>query len=237
MLSAYPSSFPELQDPFTAGYKVDRLEEIRRAPTITGDITAPLVDAHIKQYVDDSLKNGNFSDETLNKIVTASNNSSSKKSYANVDITLLNALVLYIGEYAMSSTGYKANPSFVKESKQMGFIIKLVTELQPEARYYFINSMVNQLRYPNSHTHYYSYALLHLFRNEIVDQQDPDIQQQVLRVLLERLVVLRPYPWGLVITMMELLKNSVYAFWDLPFIKAAPEVCVNAPCDKNALLL
>jgi CCR4-NOT transcription complex subunit 1 len=51
-----------------------------------------------------------------------------------------------------------------------------------------------------------------------------EIQETITRVLLERLLVHRPHPWGLIITLLEILKNPTYTFWDLPFVKAAPEV-------------
>lgn len=212
VLSAYPSSFPELPDPFTAGLKVDRLEEIRKAPRIAGDTVTPLVRSQIKDIVDISLRNDPL-DENITRIAQACDNPGD----------LLHALVLYIGESAITIAGQKGGPSFVKESNQASLMTRLAKELNPEARYYFLSSIANQLRYPNSHTHYFSYALLHLFSNDI-NQQDSDVQQQITRVLLERLTLNRPHPWGLIITLLELLKNPAYMFWELPFIKAAPEV-------------
>ena len=223
VLSAYPSSFPELPDPFTAGLKVDRLEEIRKAPRIAGDTTAPLVRSQMKDLVDASLEN-DISDENITRIAEAAHSPESGYGMA-IDTSLLHALVLYIGESALSSAGQKGGPSFVKDSPQASFMSKLAKELHPEARYYFLSSIANQLRYPNSHTHYFSYALLHLFGNDLANQQESDVRQQITRVLLERLIVHRPHPWGLIITLLELLKNPAYMFWDLPFIKAAPEVC------------
>ena len=44
------------------------------------------------------------------------------------------------------------------------------------------------------------------------------------RVLLERLIVNRPHPWGLLITFIELIKNPRYNFWNYPFTRAAPEI-------------
>lgn len=35
------------------------------------------------------------------------------------------------------------------------------------------------------------------------------IQEQITRVLLERLIVNRPHPWGLLITFIELIKVSI----------------------------
>ena len=50
------------------------------------------------------------------------------------------------------------------------------------------------------------------------------VREQVTRVLLERLIVNRPHPWGLLITFIELIKNPRYAFWRRSFTHAAPEL-------------
>lgn len=39
----------------------------------------------------------------------------------------------------------------------------LIIELDTEGRYLFLNAVANQLRYPNTHTHYFSFVLLYLF--------------------------------------------------------------------------
>jgi CCR4-NOT transcription complex subunit 1 len=39
----------------------------------------------------------------------------------------------------------------------------LVKNLDTEGRYYFVNAICNQLRYPNNHTHYFSFVLLYLW--------------------------------------------------------------------------
>ena len=44
------------------------------------------------------------------------------------------------------------------------------------------------------------------------------------RVLLERLIVNRPHPWGLLITFIELIKNHQYKFWSHEFVHCAPEI-------------
>ena len=50
------------------------------------------------------------------------------------------------------------------------------------------------------------------------------IQEQITRVLLERLIVNRPHPWGLLITFIELIKNPRYNFWALSFTHCASEI-------------
>ena len=77
-----------------------------------------------------------------------------------------------------------------------------------------------QLRYPNSHTHYFSCCLLYLF----AEANTEAIQEQITRVLLERLIVNRPHPWGLLITFIELIKNPTFKFWAHEFVHCAPEI-------------
>ena len=100
----------------------------------------------------------------------------------------------------------------------------LIAELDTEGRYLFLNAIANQLRYPNNHTHFFSFVLLYLFveasqvrlprlptpshgtwspsysLNLLMVQEI--IQEQITRVLLERLIVNRPH----LITFIELIK-------------------------------
>ncbi len=113
---------------------------------------------------------------------------------------------------------------FIPGSSDVRTLRFLVAELSAEARYYFLGAMVNQLRFPNASTQYFSQALLEIFGHDLSDPEATDVRQQITRVLLERLVGYWPQPWGLMITVAELIKNEKYQFFDLPFIKAAPDV-------------
>jgi CCR4-NOT transcription complex subunit 1 len=227
VLSAYPSSILELPDPFTAGLKVDRLEEIRKSPNVAGDISAALRVGNLKETVDNALRGPSMTDDQIAEITDAINRFIENSDNVQLNTALPHALVLHIGQTSFAANSAKNGPSFNPDSPHASLMNRLAKELHPEPRYYFLSAIVNQLRYPNSHTHFFSYALLHLFGNDHADQQESDVRQQITRVLLERLYVSRPHPWGLIITMLELLKNPAYAFWELPFIKANPEVCVS----------
>lgn len=231
VLSAYPSSFQKLPDPFRDGLKVDRIEEIRLPPKIAGDIVAPVQNANIKSAVDSALRNTSATDRAIQQICDAAyspidGETGLLHNPISVDYVLLHALVLYVGQSAVSSAVQKSGSMVFNNTPQLALLEKLAKALHPEARYYFLGAMANQLRYPNSHTHYFSYVILHIFGTEHSDQQT-DIREQIIRVLLERLIVHRPHPWGLIITLQELLQNPSYNFFNLPFIQAAPEVCVD----------
>lgn len=45
----------------------------------------------------------------------------------------------------------------------MDIFQSLIKNLDTEGRYLFLNAVANQLRYPNNHTHYFSFVLLFLF--------------------------------------------------------------------------
>lgn len=49
-------------------------------------------------------------------------------------------------------------------------------------RYLFLNAIANQLRYPNSHTHYFSCVLLYLF----AEANTEAIQEQITRYVCSR---------------------------------------------------
>jgi CCR4-NOT transcription complex subunit 1 len=79
----------------------------------------------------------------------------------------------------------------IQNSPAMDIYKQLLYSLDAEGRYVLLNTMANQLRYPNSHTHFFSYVMLNLF----FDSEDKEfVQEQITRVLLERLIVHRPHP-------------------------------------------
>jgi CCR4-NOT transcription complex subunit 1 len=54
-------------------------------------------------------------------------------------------------------------------------------------------------------------------------------------VLIERLIVSKPHPWGLLVTFIELFRNPRFNFLGHEFVTAAPEIenlfqCVARTC-------
>lgn len=229
ILSAYPSSLSDLPNPFVVGLKIDRLEEIRRAPRIRNDYLSPLFSADIKSILHNAL--GSTAQNNVGHIVDALY--AIKGTSGSVDSKLLHALVLYIGQSAVAVANQQDNAAiandephaiFIGESPHATLLQKLFKTLPADGRYHLICSIVNQLRWPNAHTQYFSYALLHLYGTDPSSQQDLEARQQIVAVLLERIHVVLPHPWGLVVVMLELLKNPAYSFWALPFVKSSPQV-------------
>jgi CCR4-NOT transcription complex subunit 1 len=313
ILSAYPSNIPDLQDPLTSGLRIDRLPEMQVAPVVLGEPEAAFKRSTILANLEKLLSNTEIkdADEHLSAIVSAVSTPQPRlanRAYAsaNVDVSLINALVYHVGVSASSSasTTYittsenkngtntpSANKSINSptisldtSSPVVTLLTRLIALSSPEVRYYLLNAIVTQLRYPNSHTTFFHYITLHLFTLSLpfdssssggtssassgsggpqerdsnhnnggstenggrsrssnsnssrgsskaddgaalsASSHNYDVQQQITRVLMERLIVHRPHPWGFILTLTELLRNERYAFWDLDFIKAAPEI-------------
>lgn len=227
VVSACPTSVHDLPDPFTEGLKVDRVEDMKRSPVVRADVESILVNAGIYTAVDELLSDsGGFDqlEQVLQAITTPSGIEAGHVTpIVQIDTTMLNALVLFIVKHAEGNNQQRAL-TFSASSAHARFMGDLIEKLNPEGRYQFISAIANQLRYPSVHTHYFMYALLHLFRAGQTTRLALDIQQNITRVFTERIVVHRPHPWGLMVTIIELLKNRTYRFWELPFVKSTPEV-------------
>ncbi|KAK6029734.1 CCR4-Not complex component, Not1, partial [Ostertagia ostertagi] len=158
--------------------------------------------------------------------------------------TVMNAMVLYVGMKAIESLHERRQRISIHTIAHTAFMDifpkSRLFKVCVRSRYLLFNAIANQLRYPNAHTHYFSCVFLFLFLNSDHDA----IQEQITRILFERLVALRPHPWGLLIAFIE-FKNPVYNFWKYEFTRCAPEIerlfqnvantCVTArPADSEA---
>ncbi|XP_024942329.1 CCR4-NOT transcription complex subunit 1 isoform X3 [Cephus cinctus] len=219
ILSAFPRNM-RLPDPFTPNLKVDMLQEIAHAPRVLTNFASMIQPSNFKKELDSYLK-ARAPVTFLSEL--RSNLQVSQEAGMRYNIQLMNALVLYVGTQAIAfirSKGHTPNMSTIAHSAHMDIFQNLAVDLDTEGRYLFLNAIANQLRYPNSHTHYFSCTLLYLF----AEANTEAIQEQITRVLLERLIVNRPHPWGLLITFIELIKNPTYKFWTHEFVHCAPEI-------------
>ncbi|ESZ94017.1 hypothetical protein SBOR_5595 [Sclerotinia borealis F-4128] len=227
ILDAHPT-MPKIPDPLQPGLKIDRIDEIRISPEVVNDIEGTLQSTGLFEILEQALQNGPSEDAVAHITHTIQRKqvevTGSGFVPVNVDLQLIESLVLYIVMFAVTRARQKGGPTFVRSSTDAALVSMLVHELNAEARHYLLTSMVNQVRFPNSHTHYFMQALLELFGNDFNDQEESDISQQILRVLLERAFISLPIPWGVLVTVIELVKNEKYTFFDLPYIKSTPEV-------------
>ena len=147
---------------------------------------------------------------------------------SSLNASAVHSLVLYVGSSMVAKLGFTAAIAHCRSvtdnlsglSPLLELFLRLLAELDNDGRSLLINAIANQLRYPNSHTYFYHCLLLSLFTEVKADS----IREQITRVLFERLVVIRPHPWGLVLTFSELLKSAKHNVQGHEFSHCHPEI-------------
>jgi CCR4-NOT transcription complex subunit 1 len=219
VLSAFPRNM-RLPDPFTPNLKVDLLPEITQPPRLLSNHTAALTHNNLRASTDQYLKSrqpvGLLHELRTKLLLPAGEVAAAGTKY---NVPTINALVLYVGTQAITQLQNKTGLN-ITHSAPMDIFQHMSTDLDAEGRYLFLNAIANHLRYPNNHTHYFSCVLLYIF----AEAQQEIVKEQITRVLLERLIVHRPHPWGLLITFIELIKNPRYNFWSHGFTHCAVEI-------------
>ncbi len=208
VLSATPKGMTP-PDPFTPNLKIDLISEISQSPIILPNVLGPIesfrghLDAFLKGQRRDFL-------EAFPMFL--------KKERSNeIDAPKVNSLVLYVGIHALARQSSQNSLSHTPEME----VLQKLMDFDDKGRYVCLNAIANQLRYPSSHTHYFSCVMLYLFS----ESKNVAVKEQVTRVLLERLILHRPHPWGLLVTFIELIKNhDRYGFWNYSFTRCATEI-------------
>jgi CCR4-NOT transcription complex subunit 1 len=188
VLSAFPRSM-RLPDPFTPNLKIDLLPEITQSPRILTDFVGILNERGLRPRLDAYLTTKQPADFP-EQLVQALAVTSSPIGGGSLHPLLTVCVVMYAASYGISQLQQKVP---ITQGTPMDLWRHIVAAVDPESRYAFLNILGNQLRYPNSHTHYFSCVLLNLFA-EATSIGGEIIQEQITRVLLERLIVHRPHP-------------------------------------------
>uniref|UniRef100_A0A0D9Z0T8 CCR4-Not complex component Not1 C-terminal domain-containing protein n=1 Tax=Oryza glumipatula TaxID=40148 RepID=A0A0D9Z0T8_9ORYZ len=221
ILDAHPQDM-RVVDPASPNLKIDLLPEISMAPQIMSDVEGALKSKLMKTEVDEYFKKSEgslFLSDLKQKLLLPQNETSVAGTRYNVP--LINSLVLYVGIQGLQQQQTESSASGPAiHTAHMDIFRTLMADLDTEGRYLVLNAIANQLRYPNIHTHCFYFIILHLFSEATKEI----IQDQIMRVILERLVVRRPHPWGLQMTLVELIKNPRYKLWSRPFIRCGPQI-------------
>src|SRR5208282_945223 len=214
VLSAFPR-MKRLPDPFMQGLKLETITENKDPPRLSVNLASILDSLKIRAPLDQYLNTGvpeDFPRKLVDsiKILPMENGVHNgvglvKERRPNYNVALLNAIVLYVGMQAIEVAQKNEETGvliFDTKSSQMELFSALNAELDIEGllpflgvtnsgRYHFLSAIANQLRYPNSHTYYFSCVILELFSQE---DSPPNTYEQITRVLLERIVCNRPHP-------------------------------------------
>ena len=209
VLSAFPRNM-RLPDPFTPTMNIETLPEIMQQPKGSQSTLNILATAPFKKDLDSYIRTRSpvtFLSDLRGYLQQPTSQQQQQGESSKYNISLINALVLYVGQAAIQSISPKhINITTIAHSSHMDIFQNLAVDLDTEGRYLFLNALVNQMRYPNANTHYFSCTLLYLFAESNIEA----IQEQITRVLLERLIVNRPHPWGILV---RIVFPSIYTYY------------------------
>jgi CCR4-NOT transcription complex subunit 1 len=139
ILSAFPRNM-RLPDPFTPNLKVDLLPEISQSPIILSDYETILRHHEIFDGLETYLKTRSpdtFLPQLREKLLDQSNDPTSGGSRYNV--SLFNALVLFVGVKAIEQMQNKSQSTLVTQSAPMDIFESLARDLDSEGT--FIRSL------------------------------------------------------------------------------------------------
>lgn len=167
ILSAFPRVM-HLPDPFTPDLKLELLPESREEPIFDQSYADILNQNNFKAKVDafvSSKDDKGFFEILESQIGLVGNQEDGAENY-NAD--MLCAFVLYIGAKAsqLKDVGIDQSPAMLAYTH-------LLSKMGSEGRYTVLSAIADHLRYPNSHTCFFSAAFLRLFaeQTEIVKEQ------------------------------------------------------------------
>ncbi|KAJ2851860.1 CCR4-NOT core subunit cdc39 [Coemansia brasiliensis] len=209
LLSAYPRAM-RLPEPLTPNLKIDLLPEISQMPEIPYDHTAPLPQG-LREELDKFLetqKPEDFAATVLDRMHTED---------AGYDVAAVNAFVLHT--VVLMAQAKEGSAQEGAQRVVLDLLRGILDKADAEGRYLVANAVANQLRFPSAHTYLASRLVLALFA-----KSTEPVRECISRVLVERILVNRPFPWGLLVTLIELLRNPYYAFWTHDFTRASPQI-------------
>lgn len=211
ILSAFPPQL-KLLDPFTPNLRIEQLAESIQDPLMI-----------IPEEFKCKLITEQFGIIETGKIKEWRQQIAIIKQEIKSDQGMMDEIVLYLGQKAIpkfKQAGKNMKDAIINHYSSKFFQFLSNEVLDEETRYYLYHAIANHLRYPNNYTSYFSIMMLILFKEGSSDR----IREQITRVLLERLTVNRPHPWGLLITFIELIKNTEYHFWGHGFTRSSPDI-------------
>ncbi|KAJ2128548.1 hypothetical protein GGF48_002808 [Coemansia sp. RSA 921] len=201
-----------LPEPLTPNLKIDLLAEITQSPDIPYDHAVPLERVGLRTGLEAVLSLQRAPAEFASGVMAALHSDG-----AHYDVAAVNAFVLHALVRITQATDDAAREAAQRMALEL--FCAVLSGADPEGRYLVVSAIANQLRFPSTHTYLGSRMVLALF-----SKSDDVVCECIARVLVERILVNRPFPWGLLVTLIELLRNPFYAFWNHSFTRESPQI-------------
>ena len=188
VLSAFPvDAGIRLPDPLQPALKLELLPETQLAPPFLTDYTIALSTGNLRASIDQYLSTQQPSSfvSTFKDRLALSGAAEKSERDPKFNVPLINSLVLYCGVVALNASKSKTGAvKYETQSESAKLLRQLIQEVEPEgrlasstsssdpqltldrllaARYYILSACANHLRYPSSHTYWFSSFLLDTF--------------------------------------------------------------------------
>eukprot|EP00828_Plagiopyla_frontata_P047193 TRINITY_DN8661_c0_g1_i2.p1 TRINITY_DN8661_c0_g1~~TRINITY_DN8661_c0_g1_i2.p1 ORF type:complete len:286 (+),score=41.37 TRINITY_DN8661_c0_g1_i2:284-1141(+) len=204
ILAAYPKKM-KLVEPTTASPNMEDYDEFKQLPQIYNlEFEARIVNHQLDvDILDFLLKRTEMNFKNVcQKLVIFKDNS------CEINFPVVNAVTLTVPQiiYQKSVEAYYMDKSNLQEIIFDSYQLfeKLLKQSNSEMRDVILNAIINQIRYPNLITHYFIKFIKIIFTQPDVDI----IQEQIAKILFERLIRDRPHPWGLRYLLGSLFKDK-----------------------------
>jgi CCR4-NOT transcription complex subunit 1 len=203
IFSAFPKSM-QPPDPFRATEQIEMREEFRVLPNNLFDFQERVVNTKLHEEIVKYLTAKN----DVNEVYFRNICSKFLTKDANVEIKInqpvVNAFVLFVPWMI-----YKSNDDYPKINEwkmaSYGLFWKLLVSSNQQMRETLLNSIINQIRYPNPITFYFTNLIFYIFS---VPSSDDNLLEQIIKIFIDRLIVDRPHPWGIMYAFIELIKEK-----------------------------
>ena len=244
MLAAFPDAvkpLPEVYRPLSGLFP-----EMQLFPTVRSDYIEALSAGEIRAAIDQHVRTGvpalpAIVVELKNRIGVKTVNGG--ETQIDWNRTLLHAAVFYLGTTCIARTARQTGvAAWDGNAPEVEILTELMLALNSDGedlpllgpdlhdadrvlgQHHMLSVIADQLRYPSAHSLFFIHLMLFLFLHTSRSEQSNQVPEYISRVLLERIIVHRPHPWGLMVTFVELLENDVYSFWRQPFVRAEQEI-------------
>ena len=87
----------------------------------------------------------------------------------------------------------------------------------------YIDGFLDQLRYPGRSTHFFAKLLIEIFKMNITRNDGISVSEMIVISIARRVALPPPHPWGLKVTVVELMGNKDIGFWDYPFVNQSDQ--------------
>ena len=182
-------------------YNIEKSKNYLTIPKQLFDSSNKLTELNLKQLIDDSL----LKKESFKYIEELINRLNHKENYNHV-----NYLVSYVG---LNIKNWLTSNK-ISFADLTDFFLRILRTKEGDFRNFLIHSILNEIRWINSTTYYFSKLILAL----LIECKVNSIEEHILRNICMRLMV-KPHPQGLVYLIREIFKHQKYLVLNRKIVK------------------